>query len=126
MYINFVDFSSAYCGTNQVGGGWARQGEGRGGGTGAREERGEGRGGKGGWVGGRPDKGGGGEEKEREEGSTCPPLWARRAPHSGPVGPFTLGQSGPSSLGPSGPPSIKPVGLPRVLKKFKIQPDPAR
>ena len=60
----------------------------------------------------------------RQGGPAGPPLWARRVRHSGPDGPFTLGQSGPSfwahpacypwarparHLGPSGPPSIKPV-----------------
>ena len=65
-----------------LGGGGEGQGQGGGGGGGG--------GGAGEWVGG--ERG----EEEREGGPAGPPLWARRARHSGPVGPVTLGQSGPS------------------------------
>ena len=70
-------------------------------------------------VGGRA---GGGKEGGLGRGQAGPPLWARRAHHSGPVRPVLLGPSGPLFLGPSGPPSIKHVGWPQALKKIKFRP----
>ena len=90
------------------------------GGRGSRQEEMRRRGGRGGRGGGA----GAGAGEEREGGPAGPPLWAHRAPHSRPIGPFTLGQSGPSSLGPfdqsSGP--VRPIqhkarGLATGLKK---------
>ena len=66
-------------------------------------------------------------------GPAGPPLWARRARHSGQVRPVILGPSSPSSLGPSDPSSepVKPAqykarGLAAGLKKNKFRPDPTR
>ena len=53
---------------------------------------------------GRWGKGGkGSRQEEREGGPAGPPLWARRAPHSGPVGPFTLRPIRPVIPGPVRP-----------------------
>ena len=76
--------------------------------------------GRGGGPGAGAGGGGGGGR-----GPAGPPLWARRALHSGPVRPVILGSSGPSSLGPFGPSSgpVSPAqhkarGLATSLKKI--------
>ena len=92
----------------------------------------EGRGGNGGRNGGGGGGGGrkGGPGRSTTLGPSGPPLWARQASHSGPIGPVILSLFGPSSLGPFGPPSgpVRPVqykvrGLVAGLKKIKF---PAR
>ena len=120
-----------------------RWGAGGAGWEGGEEERGGGGGGGGGgWV-------GGGEEERAREGArkAChsvpfgpatlgpsgPPLWGRRARHFRPIGPSTLGLSGRPPLGPFGlpPGPFRPIQykareLVTGLKKLNFRFGPAR
>ena len=71
---------------------------GRGGGAGGRGRSLAGAGGKRRKGGEEEERGGGGggERRKGRGGPEGPPLWACLARHSGPVWPFTLGQSGQS------------------------------